>query len=206
MSLVIVDYGLGNLNSVKNMILKLGHDCSISSDPKKIFESNKLILPGVGSFDSGIKNLNRLNIFDLLNIKVKEHRTPILGICLGAQLMLNRSDEGNLKGFGWIKGNVRSFQQEFKKSKIEFPTPSMGWRSVKQKKKSNLLFIKRSRFYFVHSYFFDLEEKKYAILESNYGINFVSGFQKHNIFGVQFHPEKSHKYGFFLLKSFLDNV
>lgn len=206
MSLIIVDYGLGNLNSVRNMILKLGFKCSISSDPKKIMTASKLILPGVGSFDSGIKNLNRLELYDVLENKVEKEGIPILGICLGAQLMLNRSDEGVLNGFGWIPGNVKSFQSEFKKNKIEHPIPSMGWRSVRQKKKSNLLFIENSRFYFVHSYFFDLKDRGFTILESNYGINFTSCFQKNNIFGVQFHPEKSHKYGFFMLKSFLENV
>lgn len=206
MSLIIVDYGLGNLNSVGNMILKLGFKCSISSDPKKIMTASKLILPGVGSFDSGIKNLNRLELYDVLENKVEKEGIPILGICLGAQLMLNRSDEGVLNGFGWIPGNVKSFQSEFKKNKIEHPIPSMGWRSVRQKKKSNLLFIENSRFYFVHSYFFDLKDRGFTILESNYGINFTSCFQKNNIFGVQFHPEKSHKYGFFMLKSFLENV
>ena len=206
MSLIIVDYGLGNLNSVRNMILKLGEKCEISSDLDKINKASKLILPGVGSFDSGIKNLNRLDLFEIINSRVIKERIPILGICLGAQLMLNNSDEGILNGFGWIDGSVRSFKSEFSKRKIKYPVPLMGWRSITKKKISKLRIIKNSRFYFVHSYFFDLVDNKIGIFETNYGINFISGFQKENIMGVQFHPEKSHKFGFYLIKSFIKDV
>ena len=206
MSLIIVDYGLGNLSSVKNMILKLGEKCEISSEPDKINKATKLILPGVGSFDSGIKNLNRLDLFEIINSRVLKERIPILGICLGAQLMLNNSDEGILNGFGWIDGSVRSFKSEFSKRNIKYPVPLMGWRSITKKKISKLRIIKNSRFYFVHSYFFDLVDNKIGIFETNYGINFISGFQKENIMGVQFHPEKSHKFGFYLIKSFIEDA
>ena len=188
------------------MILKLGYDCEISSEYKKIKNAEKLILPGVGSFDTGVKNLRKIDLVEILNEVVFDNKVPILGICLGAQLMLEMSEEGDLPGLSWLNGYSKSFKEEFSKKKIDLPTPSMGWNSIKSIKQNSFEVNENSRFYFVHSYFFKLKNLENELFKTNYGINYCSGFQKKNIYGVQFHPEKSHRYGFSLLKSFIENV
>lgn len=205
--IVIVDYGLGNLSSIKNMMAYLGHNATISSEAGVINEASKLILPGVGSFDSGINNLNKLDLMPLIDNKVKNENCPILGICLGAQLMLNSSHEGVEKGFSFLNGEVVAFRDKFKSSKLDLPVPNMGWRDVFFNAYDQIEFHKSpSKFYFVHSFYFELKEKESEWSVSNYGFDFCSGFRKNNILGVQFHPEKSHKYGMSLLNYFVNHV
>lgn len=201
MMVVIVDYGLGNLGSIVNMIKKIGFQSKISSDLEEISYAEKLILPGVGSFDKGIKNLHDLGIFQVLNQKVLVDKTPILGICLGMQLMTKSSEEGSLKGFGWIDAETKRFQSESLK------IPHMGWNVIKNSKKSKLFdeFVSEKRFYFVHSYFVDCKSQNNVLTTTPYTHDFVSSFENENVLGVQFHPEKSHNFGLKLLKNFLLN-
>lgn len=201
--IIIINYGLGNLNSIQNMLRKIDIESEISSNPKKIQEATKLILPGVGAFDRGMENLKKLRIIPVLEEQVLEKKVPVLGICLGMQLMTQKSEEGNFPGLGWIDGETIKFKDE--KLKI----PHMGWNFVKITKKHQLVkdLPKNSRFYFVHSYHVNLKKDEDVLLQTSYGIDFASAFQKENIMGVQFHPEKSHQFGMIMLKNFaqLDN-
>lgn len=204
---IIIDYGLGNLSSIKNMLFYLGRDAIISSNKVEIEGASKLILPGVGSFDSGMKNLKDLDLISLIKEKALNQKTPILGICLGAQLLLEKSDEGNKEGLKLVKGKARSFSKSFQKRAVTLPIPNMGWRDVQFQDEKELIFKKSpSKFYFIHSYFFELQDKNDVWNMSNYGFEFCSGFKKDNILGVQFHPEKSHQFGMQLLKYFIDYV
>ncbi len=201
--IVIIDYGLGNLGSIKNMLRKIGYSSEISSNPELIAQASKIILPGVGAFDTGMSKLNSLGLVSLLNKKVIEEKTPVLGICLGAQLMCKNSEEGALKGLSWFDAEVLAFNGRFESTK-ELPVPNMGWIDVEVQKANKLVenLPLNPRFYFVHSYFISTQIKADILLTSQYGITYTSALQKDNIFGVQFHPEKSHKYGFQMLKNF----
>ena len=197
----IIDYGLGNLGSLQNMLKRIGAESVISSDREIILSSNKLILPGVGTFDTGMRNLRSLGLIDILNEAVLVKKTPILGICLGAQLMLNESEEGNEKGLSWIEGKVVLFNPKDKNIKV----PHMGWNNLINSDSNALLKDMPeipSRFYFVHKYHFSLEVKDYESSHCKYGYEFPASFRKDNIYGVQFHPEKSHQFGIKLLKNF----
>jgi imidazole glycerol-phosphate synthase subunit HisH len=201
--IVIIDYGMGNLGSVKNIIKKIGFDSVTSSKKEDIKSAEKLILPGVGAFDQGIKNIHELNLFDVLNEKVISENTPILGICLGFQLLCMSSEEGKLNGLGWIDAVAKRFcfDDENKKNKI----PHMGWNSVEFDASSSLFagWQDDARFYFVHSYHVVCNSKDIITSECFYGSKFVASIQKNNIYGTQFHPEKSHKYGMKILRNFL---
>ena len=203
--IVIVDYGMGNLGSVSNMVSKIGYKSITSSDEKVISSATKLILPGVGSFDNGITKLKELNLFNILNYKVLEEKTPILGICLGMQLMTNSSEEGELEGFGWIDAETKKFN--FDNSK-RIKVPHMGWNFLRIQQKNSLFdsISNESKFYFVHSYYVTCNNKNDVFATTNYEFEFTSMFKKDNIVATQFHPEKSHKHGKNLLKFFLDNV
>ena len=203
--IVIIDYGLGNLDSVSNMIRKIGYESTISSNKETIKSATKLILPGVGSFDNGMTKLKDLNLIDILNHKILEKRTPILGICLGMQLMTKRSDEGELSGFGWIDAETIKFN--FDNSKIN-KVPHMGWNFIKIQQNHPLFNSMNDefKFYFVHSYYVKCNNNNDSFAKTNYGIDFTSVFVKDNIMATQFHPEKSHKYGMNLLKNFIKYV
>lgn len=202
--ITIIDYGAGNLGSIQNMIRKIGFKSKISSNKEDILNAEKLILPGVGSFDFGMNQLNKSGLIDILNLKVLEEKIPILGICLGVQLFTNQSEEGDLKGLSWFNAETVKFNfNESNKLKI----PHMGWNEVIKIKDSRLLedMSLESRYYFVHSYHLKCNDPKDALLETNYGYNFVSAIEKNNIVGVQFHPEKSHKFGMEILYNFIQN-
>lgn len=203
--IVIIDYGLGNLGSIKNMLKKIGYDSEITSDHALIQSASKLILPGVGAFDQGMKNLEERGLISLLNQKVLEEKTPILGICLGMQLFTNKSEEGILPGLSWVDAETIKFNSS--KTDKKFPIPHMGWEYVSERGNSPLLegMYEEPKFYFVHSYYIKCNRSEDVILTSNYIHEFDSGFQKGNIIGVQFHPEKSHKYGMKLLTNFMTN-
>jgi len=193
---------MGNIGSIINMLKKIGYEAKISNNIDEINNADKLILPGVGSFDNGMKNLKEFDLIDILNKKVLEDKTPIIGICLGMQLITNRSEEGNLPGLGWIDAETVKFKfgEENEKLKI----PHMGWNTVIPQNNSNLFNgLEEPRFYFVHSYHVVCKNNVDIIGKTNYGHNFNSVINKDNIYGAQFHPEKSHKYGMLLLKNFL---
>lgn len=211
--IAVIDYGLGNLGSIKNMLKKVGADSVITSDPDTIASAEKLILPGVGAFDNGMTNLHEKGLVELLNRKVLEEKTPILGVCLGMQLFTNRSEEGTLPGLGWIDGEVAKFRFDDHLAAAEgrsgrrFTVPHMGWEYVQPQKQSRLWegMFEESKFYFVHSYFVRCAREEDVLLTTTYGDDFVSAFERDNIIGVQFHPEKSHKYGMQLFRNFVNN-
>lgn len=200
----IIDYGVGNLGSIHNMLKKIGINSIITSDIDIIENASKLILPGVGKFDYGIQELQNKNLIPILNKKVILEKTPILGICLGLQLFSKSSEEGKLPGLGWIDAETIKFRHD-KNSKLK--TPNMGWHNVHLKKESKLtkdLNID-SRFYFVHSYHINCRSTSDILMSTSYGYEYTSAIEKENIVGVQFHPEKSHKFGMQLLKNFINN-
>ncbi len=201
--ITIVDYGLGNLESIKNMLKKIGVKSEITSDVAVVLNAEKLILPGVGSFDYGMKQLAQYNLIEVLNHKVQVEKKPILGICLGMQLFTKKSEEGICAGLGWIDANTIKYNFEEDSSR---KIPHMGWNTIQKKKESKLLtgFPELAKFYFVHSYYVNCEKKEDILLSSNYGIQFTCAIEKDNILGVQFHPEKSHKFGIQLLKNFAE--
>jgi glutamine amidotransferase len=201
--ITIIDYGAGNLTSIFNMLKRIGEESEITSDPAKIAAATKLILPGVGSFDFGITQLRNAPYFDVFCKKVKEEKVPLLGVCLGMQLLSEGSEEGVALGLGWIQGRVKKFDAE-KIQQAGLKVPHMGWTDVHIQKPSRLFtdMPAEPHFYFVHSYHFETASQPDVLLTSNYGYDFVSGVEKDNIAAVQFHPEKSHKFGMQLYRNF----
>jgi glutamine amidotransferase len=197
----IVDYGMGNLGSIFNMFKKIGVQSKITSNKSEIEKAEKILLPGVGSFDAAMNKINELDFKELLNYKALEEKIPVLGICLGMQLLTNSSEEGVLPGLGWIPAETLKFKFE-KEQNLKIP--HMGWNLVKKNKDSKLTedFIDETRFYFVHSYYVKCQYDSNSILKTTYGLTFDSAIQNENIYGAQFHPEKSHKFGMNLLKNF----
>lgn len=198
--ITIVNYGLGNLGSIFNMLRRIGVKSHIASDPEEIRNAEKIILPGVGHFDKGMQELMKSGLKSILDYKVLTEKTPVLGICLGMQLMTKSSEEGELQGLGWIDAVSKKFVFENSSLKI----PHMGWNVVSVVSKNGLIEnnVPESRFYFVHSYYVKVSNEENSFLKSDYGIRFDSGIFRDNIFGIQFHPEKSHKFGMKLLKNF----
>ena len=201
--ITIIDYGMGNLGSVANMIKKVGGKSIITSNKDDIKNAKKILLPGVGAFDSAVKNLKKLHLWDLIKEKVVVEKVPIMGICLGMQLLTKGSEEGELDGFGFIDAYAKRF--EFEKEDLKIP--HMGWNVVNLQKKSKLfegMEHQENRFYFVHSFAVECKENKDILTTTHYGYDFVSSFEKENIVGCQFHPEKSHKFGMKLFKNFVE--
>jgi glutamine amidotransferase len=201
--IVIIDSGMGNFGSVANMLRKVGADAIISSNVSTIEEADKLILPGVGSFDSVTKSMKERNLISVLTYKVLEKKTPILGICLGLQLFTQRSEEGQLPGLGWLKAETVRFR--FEKSNSCLKIPHMGWNTVQEARPHPLLseMDADSRFYFVHSHHIVCRDESLVVANSYYGYPFASVVAHENILGVQFHPEKSHKFGMRLFQNFV---
>lgn len=198
--IVIVDYGLGNLASVKNMLKKIGFESKISRDRNLILNASLIILPGVGSYDHGVRNLHKYNLIEPLNTFVLDYKKPAIGICLGMQLMCKSSEEGKLKGLSWFDTEVIKFNFPDNKIKI----PHMGWTHIVSDDKILFNSFGEKRFYFVHSYYVKYE-KDNSLATSQYGdITFSSAIKKANLIGFQFHPEKSHKYGMTLLTNILN--
>lgn len=201
--ITIINYGLGNLNSVANMIRHVGGKCVLTGSPSEIAQAEKLVLPGVGSFDAGMEALRSSNILPALNEAVLSRQIPILGICLGMQLMTRKSEEGSLPGLGWIDGEVKRFCIP-DSGKERFKVPHMGWNSIRISRKNPIIGDgPEQRFYFVHSYHVTCPETD-VIAVSTHGYEFVAAFAHENIYGVQFHPEKSHRFGMKLWKNFLE--
>ena len=201
-TLAIVDYGMGNLNSVKKKLYRLKTTASITSNPKDIIKADKIILVGVGHFAKAMENIKELNLLDTLNEVAIIKKKPVLGICLGMQLMAKDSEEGNTEGLGWLDANVRKMQVD---DTLRFKIPHTGWNKITQSKKSRLMkgIPESSEFYFVHSYHLMPNETSNILNETEYCFKFTSAIEKNNIFGVQYHPEKSHDIGEVLLKNFI---
>lgn len=202
--ITIINYNAGNIKSIQNMLKRIGAKSCISADKEEIAKAEKLILPGVGHYDYGMKNLQESGLIETLNQKVVSEKTPLLGICLGAQLLGNKSEEGTEKGLGWLNFDVVKFDKL--KMNENLKIPHMSWNETSIKKTSNLMqgLTNEARFYFVHSYHIKTNETDIVLATSNYGYEFVSAVEKNNIFGVQFHPEKSHKFGLKLLENFVN--
>jgi glutamine amidotransferase len=201
--ITIVNYGMGNLGSIHNMFKKIGVQAVIESDPEKIRHANKILLPGVGSFDTAMSKINEEGLLEVLNEKALKEQVPILGICLGMQLLTDKSEEGVQKGLGWIPAQTLAFKKRIDPA---LKAPHMGWNIVKEINHSSLTqgfeHFEEVRFYFVHSYFVRVENETHSILKTTYGTEFDSAIQKDNIYGAQFHPEKSHKFGMKLFENF----
>jgi glutamine amidotransferase len=199
--IVIVDYGVGNIGSIVSMLNKIGAPTTVSCDNTVIEKASKLILPGVGAFDKAMHELTQRQLIPTLNQAVLHDKKPILGICLGAQLLGKTSEEGQLPGLGWLDMDVKKLQTK------GLRVPHMGWNTVTPTKDS-ILFKKSTpdeiRFYFVHSYYMHCQNNNDILATCYYGQEFTCAVNKDNVFGVQFHPEKSHRFGFNLLKSFCD--
>jgi len=183
------------------MLKKINVKVKLARNVDDIYNSEKLILPGVGAFDNGVKALKKEGFYDAIKSKMDYSKVPLLGICLGMQLLANSSEEGCLKGLGLIQGEVKKFNFIDNQG---LKVPHMSWNKINLKKNCNLtqFLDKDPRFYFVHSYFFDPFDKNNILATTNYGIEFASIIKKGNIYGTQFHPEKSHKYGMKLLSNF----
>jgi glutamine amidotransferase len=201
--IVIIDYDVGNLSSIQNMLRRVGAEAAISRDPETIQRATKLILPGVGAFDHGVTKLRDRGLVEVLNQRVLRDRVPILGICLGAQIFTEKSEEGKLPGLGWFDAVTVRFALP---PNSNLKVPHMGWSDVTPCKPSRLFagIEKDARFYFVHSYHFSAGTDSDVLAEASHGSMFHAALEKENIFAVQFHPEKSHRYGMRLLKNFVE--
>jgi len=203
--IVIVNYEMGNLGSIRNMFKRLGFQAIISNDPAVIASAERLILPGVGAFDQGMENLIRLGLPDVLNKRVIGAGIPVLGICLGMQLMTRSSEEGSAEGLGWIDAHTVHFRRGASPIDSTARLPHIGWNFVDQDKPHDLLsgLTQEPRFYFVHSYRVQCADPSDVLISSNYsGCSFTAGFARGNVAGMQCHPEKSHKFGMQVLNNF----
>ena len=209
--IAVIDYDMGNVGSILNMLRKLGVSAKLTHDPVDLAQASALILPGVGAFDQGVRNLQAYGLIDVLNDLVISKGRPILGICLGMQLLTDGSEEGTLPGLGWIEAHTRRFQltERFPALKV----PHMGWNYVVPQPRPSAeaspasLFhgLERdARFYFVHSYYVDCVHPEDILATAHYGLDFAAAVQRGVIFGTQFHPEKSHRYGLQLMRNFAE--
>jgi glutamine amidotransferase len=197
--ITVVDYGMGNLGSIHNMFKRINVAVNVTADLREIEQASKLLLPGVGKFDAAMSRINETGLRDILDEKVLNEKVPVLGICLGMQLLTNFSEEGKIPGLGWINASTKKIPVV-----DGIKVPHMGWNLVTPSNQSllTLSLAEESRFYFVHSYCVQVDNQESSILKTKHGIEFDSAIQKGNIYGAQFHPEKSHKFGMQLLRNF----
>lgn len=186
-----------------NMLKKAGAQAEVTSDPQRIAQAKKLILPGVGRFETAMHNLRQMNLYSVLIQKIKNDRVPTLGVCMGMQLLAAFSEEGHAEGLGLMPAEVLKFNFP---DNSNLRVPHMGWNFITIKKNHPMVrgLDNESRFYFVHSYYVKARDPEISLTETEYGVNFVSGFQKDNIVGFQFHPEKSHRFGLQIYKNFVE--
>lgn len=200
--ITIIDYGAGNIKSIRNMLKRIGVPSTITADKQVVQHAEKIILPGVGHFDYGMRQLNQSGLIEVLNQRVLDEKTPLLGICLGAQMLGNKSEEGSENGLGWINMDIVKFKIEQMPPTCKIP--NMGWNNIQQNKTSKLLsgYKVDPRFYFVHSYHMLPLNQEAILATAIYGYEYTAAVQQGNIYGVQFHPEKSHFFGMQLLENF----
>lgn len=199
--IAILDYGLGNIKAFANIFKNLNIEHTIIQKAEQLETVDKIILPGVGAFDYAMQQFNHSGLQVAVEEKVLNQGVPILGICVGMQMLANRSDEGKEKGLAWIDGEVKLLKTE--KIKYKTKLPHMGWNEITHNQNPLFEEIKSgAKFYFVHSYYFECNDKTNSIANTEYGLNFSSAVNHKNIYGVQFHPEKSHNNGIQLLKNF----
>lgn len=201
----IVDYGVGNVQAFVNMYKRLGVEATRAQTASDLLGAKKLILPGVGAFDHAMELLNASGMREPLDRLVREDGVPVLGICVGMQMLADSSDEGTAAGLGWLKGRVRSFANH--PASATLPMPHMGWNDVSPVGASHGLFKgleSDARFYFLHSYYFEAADEAHAVAHADYGFKFACAVQRDHVAGVQFHPEKSHHWGAALLKNFAE--
>lgn len=200
---VIVDYETGNLNSVKRSLDRMRADSIVSADPADVMNSDKIVLPGVGHFGRAMASLKEMNLIDALREAVLVKQKPVLGICLGMELMAKTSEEGNLEGLGWFDAETIKFRIS---NKLKYKIPHIGWNQIHIQKQSALMkgIPELAEFYFVHSYYLKLTDRSDVLNETEYEFTYPSAIEKDNIFGVQYHPEKSHDVGAQLLKNFIE--
>ena len=201
--LVIIDYGMGNLGSVVNALRRVDVFAKVSSSPDEIRTADRVILPGIGSFDRGMMNLRKLNLIKPLEEQAIDNKVPILGICLGMQLFSERSEEGYLEGLGWIESSTQIFR--FGQRMDQLKVPHMGWNAIRSDDQALLSGVSEDdRFYFVHSYHIKDIQDEFVIGTTSYGYEFPSVIRKDNIMGIQCHPERSHRSGLRILRNFMD--
>lgn len=199
--IAILDYGIGNVSSIKNMLKRIGIDSVITPDKGDVESAAKIILPGVGSFDYCMKQLKASAFYDTLLDRVLVHKVPVLGVCVGCQMLMESSEEGVEEGLGWVKGKVVKFDAT--RLPEDHKVPHMGWAAVKAQNECPLYRdTDQPRFYFVHSYHVLTQDAAEVTATATYGYDFTASVQKGNIYGVQFHPEKSHKFGMKLYENF----
>lgn len=202
--ITIVDYGLGNVKAFANLYKKLNIELVYASNVDELANATKIILPGVGAFDHAMQMLNGSGMREKLDELVLEKKVPVIGICVGMQMMANSSEEGQMKGLGWIPGTVKKFKRESQTSESQNPLPHMGWNSLQITRASKLLLglDEKKLFYFLHSYYYEPSNKEHVLATANYGYEYACIVNKDNVYGIQCHPEKSHHNGVALLKSF----
>ena len=206
--IVILDYGMGNPSSILNMLRKAGGDAVVTADLDTIKSATAIIMPGVGAFDNGMTRLRDLCLIPILTQKIVKENTPFMGICLGMQLLFERSDEGELLGLGWLAGEVKRFDFSTLEDKRGLKVPHMGWNIVNPVECDTLYLglEQEARFYFVHSYYVNCRDPQDVFATTIYGHEFTCSVRKRNIWGAQFHPEKSHRFGLQFFRNFLKEV
>ncbi|HEX7780573.1 MAG TPA: imidazole glycerol phosphate synthase subunit HisH [Vicinamibacterales bacterium] len=202
--ITIVDYGLGNIRAFLNVYRRLNIDAQTATTADELRGASKVILPGVGAFDHAMDRLTQSGMRDMLDDLALRQRVPILGVCVGMQILGRASDEGRLPGLGWIDGRVKALDTLTPGETL--PVPHMGWNDVRPRSRNRLFedLDREARFYFLHSYYFECDRDQDAIAVANYGVDFACAANAGNVFGVQFHPEKSHRYGARLLRNFAE--
>jgi glutamine amidotransferase len=200
--ITIIDYGSGNINAITNIYEKLKVPYTIASIPDQVIGAKKIFLPGVGAFDETISKLDSTGFRKVLDKEVLENKVPIMGICVGMQILADSSEEGTCKGLGYIKGKVKKINPNLILQKPKLP--HLGWNSIEVLKNNVLLkdIDPVFGFYFLHTYYFECEDQNNILATTNYGATFASAVYRENVFGIQFHPEKSHHNGVKLLHNF----